>query len=76
MSRFQRDLAKEKNIKTGLSQKLTPHLHPNKNYVIHYRNLKYAVGLGAEVKQIHNVVSFTQSKVDETLPRWELSTTS
>ena len=62
MSQFQKDLAKEKKIKVGMSKKLTPHLHPHKNYVIHYRNLKYAVGLGVEVTAVHNVVSFTQSK--------------
>ena len=62
MSEYQKGLAKEKKIKTGRSVKLTPHLHPHKNYVIHYRNLKYAVGLGVKVDAVHAVVSFTQSK--------------
>ena len=32
-----------------------------KNYCIHYRNLKYIVGLGVEVEKVHNVISFKQS---------------
>jgi hypothetical protein len=62
MSEYQKDLAREKKVKVGRSQKLTPHLHPHKNYVLHYRNLKYAVGLGVKVDKVHAVVSFTQSK--------------
>ena len=30
------------------------------NYCIHYRNLKYIVDLGVEIKQVHNIVSFKQ----------------
>ena len=30
------------------------------NYCIHYRNLKYLVNLGVEIKKVHNIVSFKQ----------------
>ena len=32
------------------------------NYCIHYRNLKYIVDLGVEIKAVHNIVSFKQKK--------------
>jgi hypothetical protein len=50
--------------KTKISKKNTksvPHLMDKKNYCIHYRNLKYVVGLAVEVKKVHNVISFKQS---------------
>ena len=31
-----------------------------KNYCIHYRNLKYVVGLGLEITKVHNIISFKQ----------------
>ena len=34
----------------------------HKNYCIHYRNLKYLVSLGVQIKQVHNIVSFKQKK--------------
>ena len=40
---------------------LVPHLYYHKNYVIHYRNLKFLVELGVEVRAIHKVLSFEQS---------------
>ena len=41
--------------------KFVPHLMDEKKYCIHYRNLKYVVGLGVEIKKVHNVISFKQS---------------
>lgn len=43
------------------SNKLVPHLFEHKNYVIHYRNLKFIVDLGVEVRAVHKVLSFEQS---------------
>ena len=52
-SEFQRRLGEEKDIirngKYHGSNKLVPHLFEHKNYVIHYRNLKYLVKLGAVI---------------------------
>ena len=33
----------------------------HKNYVIHYRNLKFIKDLGVEIGQVHNILSFDQS---------------
>ena len=56
----------EKNgvIKNGSyngGNKLIPHLFEHKNYVIHYRNLKFVKELGVEIGDVHNVISFKQS---------------
>ncbi len=47
-------------VKNAGANKLTPHLHPHKNYVIHYRNLKFIHELGVEIGQIHRFFSFGQ----------------
>jgi hypothetical protein len=59
MSDYQLDLQKKLNIKSK-SDKLVPHLMDHKNYCIHYRNLKYLVGLGIKIGPVHNIVSFKQ----------------
>jgi hypothetical protein len=50
-----------KNGKYNGGNKLIPHLFEHKNYVIHYRNLKFVKALGVEIGDIHNVISFKQS---------------
>ena len=55
---------KNKIIKKGKyrgSNKLIPHLFEHKNYVIHYRNLKFIKDLGVEIGEVHKVLSFDQS---------------
>ena len=60
-SDYQKKLMKKHNIKINKNvTKLTPHLMDKKNYCIHYRNLKYVVGLGLEITKVHNIISFKQ----------------
>ena len=61
LSEYQMKLKKDMKIKNN-SPKLTAHLMDHKNYCIHYRNLKYLVGLGVQIKQVHNIVSFKQKQ--------------
>ena len=52
---------KNKIIKKGKyrgSNKLIPHLFEHKNYVIHYRNLKFIKDLGVEIGEVHKVLSY------------------
>ena len=49
-----------KNSKYRGSAKLVPHLFDHVKYVIHYRNLKFIIGLGVVVTKIHQVLSFSQ----------------
>ena len=44
------------------TQKLIPHFLPRKNYVLHYRNLKYYLRHGLELDKIHKVIRFRQKK--------------
>ena len=50
LSAYQKELKKQLNIK-GNTTKLVPHLMDHNNYCIHYRNLKYLVNLGVEIKK-------------------------
>ena len=37
-----------------------PHLYEHKNYVIHYRSLKFLGDLGVEARAVHKVLTFEQ----------------
>ena len=59
LSEYQLKLKEKLNVKNN-SPKLIAHLMDHNNYCIHYRNLKYLISLGVEVKKVHNIVSFKQ----------------
>ena len=62
------EFQKEVGGKTGIikkgkyrgTNKLVPHLFDHKNYVLHYRNLKFIKELGVEITKVHRVLSFKQ----------------
>src|SRR6218665_3519665 len=57
-----RDLADKLQMKiNNKSEKLVPNLLPKKNYVLHYRNLKFYTSLGLKVTKIHKILEFEQS---------------
>ena len=43
------------------STKLAPNLYDKKNYVVHYRNLKFYLQQGLVLKKVHRVLVFNQS---------------
>ena len=49
------------DIKSGGINKLVPNLLPKKNYVVHYRNLKYYLSKGLILKKVHRILEFKQS---------------
>ena len=49
------------DIKSGDINKLTPNLMSKKNYVAHYRNLKYYIIQGLISKKLHKMLEFKQS---------------
>ena len=49
------------DIKSGDINKLTPNLMSKKNYVVHYRNLKYYLSQGLILKKVHRILEFKQS---------------
>ena len=64
-SEFQKELGKKtghikENNTYSSTSKLIPHLSEHKNYVIHYRNLKFLAELGVEVTKLHKTMSFKQ----------------
>ena len=44
------------------TKKLRQTFHPKKNYVVHYRNLKFYVNNGIKITKFHQAVKFRQSK--------------
>jgi hypothetical protein len=64
-SEFQRQVGEKTNVikkndTFAGTPKLVPHLMEHKNYVLHYRNLKFIKELGVEIGTVHNVVKFKQ----------------
>ena len=53
--------AKKFDIKTGGINKLAPNLMSKKNYVVHYRNLKYYLSQVLALKKVHKILEFKQS---------------
>ena len=48
-------------LKKGGINKLVPNLMPKKNYVVHYRNLKYYLSQGLILKKVQKILKFKQS---------------
>ena len=61
LSQEQIDDIKKFNIKIGTTRKLIPNLYAKKNYVTHYRNLKYYLANGWKLTKVHRILEFKQS---------------
>ena len=55
------EIKKEYNIKVGIVNKLIPNLMSKKNYVVHYRNLKYYLSKGLILKKVQRILELKQS---------------
>ena len=60
LSHIQIDMKNAYSIKVGKSPKLIPNLYLKKNYIIHYRLLKYYLSLGVVLKKVHRILKFNQ----------------
>ena len=61
LSSTQLEIKNNCDIKVGEINKLTPNLYSKKNYVLHYRNLKYYLSQGLILKKVHRKLEFKQS---------------
>ena len=61
LSKEQIEDIKKFNIKIGLTKNLIPNLYPKKNYITHYRNLKYYQGNGWKLTKVYRTLEFKQS---------------
>ena len=62
LSDFQTSLRKTLILTASNIKKLRQTFHPKKNYVAHYRNLKFYVNNGIKITKVHQAVKFRQSK--------------
>ena len=60
LSTYCLEIKNKHDIKTGNVNKLTPNLMSKKNYVVHYRNLKYYLSQGLIFKKVHRILEFKQ----------------
>ena len=61
LSPIQVEIKNNYDIKVGEINKLTPNLYSKKNYVLHYRNIKYYLSQGLILKKVHRILEFKQS---------------
>ena len=55
------EIKNEHNIKTGTVNKLTTNFMSKKQYVVHYRHLKYYLLQESILKKVHRILEFKQS---------------
>ena len=56
---FMKEMWPEEDKKGGV--RLTPNLYDKKNYVVHYKQLKFALRHGFILTKVHRILSFEQS---------------
>ena len=61
LSSYCLEIKNKYDIKSGDINKLVPNLMSKKNYVVHYRNLKYYISQGLILKKVHKILEFKQS---------------
>lgn len=63
LSPFTRELAKELSLaKQASNKKLVPNLNNKQKYVVHYMNLQQYLHYGLQLRKIHRVLTFQQSR--------------
>lgn len=65
LSDYQKEIFTGANgkIQLGDAHKLVPNLYNKRNYIIHYRLLKFALNHGLKLVKVHKVIQFKQSPV-------------
>ena len=61
LSAEQIEIIKQFGLKIGTTKKLIPNLYPKKNYIVHYRNLKYYLDNGWQLTKADRILDFKQS---------------
>ena len=61
LSAEQIEIIKQFGLKICITKKLIPNLLPKKNYIVHYRNLKYYLANGWKLTKVHRILEFKQS---------------
>jgi hypothetical protein len=62
LSPYQKNLIIKLNLKRPKTKKLIMSQTDKKNYIVHYRMLKFYLNQGMILKKVHRVISFTQRK--------------
>ena len=62
LSDFQTSLKNALKLTASKTNKLRQTLHPKRNYVVHYRNLKFYVNNGIKITKVYQAVKLRQSK--------------
>ena len=61
LSAEQIEIIKQFRLKIGTTKKFIPNLYPKKNYIVHYRNLKYYLDNGWQLTKVDRILDFKQS---------------
>ena len=61
LSPYCSEIKNKHDTKSGGINKLAQNLMSKKNYLVHYRNLKYCLSQGLILKKVHRILEFKQS---------------
>ena len=60
LSLSQIEMIEQHKLKVGTTKRLVPNLFSKKNYIVHYRNLKYYLANGWKLTKVHRILGFKQ----------------
>ena len=60
LSPSQIEMIEQHKLKVGTTKKLVPNFFSKKNYIVHYRNLKYYLANGWKLTKVHRILGFKQ----------------
>ena len=61
LSKYSKEIKNKLDIGNSKIKKLVPNLYDKKNYVVHFKNLKFYLKQGLKLTKIHRILQFEQS---------------
>ena len=61
LSQYSREIKNKLNKENSKVEKIFPNLFDKKNYIVHFKSLKFYLAQGLKLIKIHRILEFKQS---------------